>query len=379
MTNSSISSPHPTPSFIKGLDLNSHFFSECVQPLLATHFPTLEYSAARIGHGSDVLGFDTAQSMDHDWGPKMILFLREDELAARQDEIDQCLRDNLPHTVRGFTTNYGKNEDGTSKWEYVVDGPINHEISFYSVRGYFLEQVKLDPTKPLGAVDWLLLPTQILRMVTVGRVFYDGLDELVPLRERLAFYPRDVWVYLMACQWRRISQEEHFMGRCGQVGDELGSRMVAQRLVMDMMRLCFLIDRQYAPYIKWFGSAFAELRIAPKLLPIFTQILDTKTWTEREVPLLKAYTIVAELHNDLGVTEPLSTETTGFYGRPFRVIFGDRFADALYAKIEDEQVLALPRYLGGIDQFVDSTDVLSYPARRASVRGMYGDANRRSE
>lgn len=53
-------------------------------------------------------------------------------------------------------------------------------------------------------------------MLTSGRVFHDGLDQLGPLRVGLQYYPVDVWLYLLAAQWRRIAQEEAFMGRCGQ-------------------------------------------------------------------------------------------------------------------------------------------------------------------
>ena len=360
------------PKFVKGLQLCQHFYTECVQPLLAAHFPNVPYSAARIGHGSDVLGFDTPQSMDHDWGPKLNLFLRDEDLATLQSEIDWCLRENLPYTIRGFTTNFGHHDDGTANWAYIEEGPINHGVSFHSVKGYCGEQLNLDPAQALRPVDWLTLPSQILRTMTAGRVYHDGLGQLEPLRVKLAYYPYNVWLYLLACQWRRISQEEHFMGRCGQVGDELGSRMVAQRLVMDLMNLCFLMAREYAPYIKWFGTAFAQLPCAPKLTPLFDQILNAKRWTEREPPIMEAYSTVAQIYNELILTEPLSTETVSFYGRPFQVIFGDRFADALYAEIIDKAVLALPKNIGSIDQFVDSTDVLSYPSQRVRLRGMYG-------
>ena len=36
-------------------------------------------------------------------------------------------------------------------------------------------------------------------------------------------------------------------------------RLTAALLVRDVMRLAFLIERQYAPYAKWFGTGFARL------------------------------------------------------------------------------------------------------------------------
>ena len=69
------------PPFIKGLKLSELFFNEAVQPILSTHFPQLELSAGRLDFGSEVLGFDTPMSRDHHWGPRVMLFLRKEDLA----------------------------------------------------------------------------------------------------------------------------------------------------------------------------------------------------------------------------------------------------------------------------------------------------------
>jgi hypothetical protein len=53
------------------------------------------------------------------------------------------------------------------------------------------------------------------------------------------------------------------------------------------------------------------------------------------------------------------------------VIQADRFAEAIRAVIKDAEVLVLPPSLGGIDQFVDSTDVLSYPDQFNRLRQIY--------
>ena len=57
----------PKPPFIPGLELSARFYREAVRPLLDARFPGLRHAAARLGRGSDVLGFDTEMSMDHDW------------------------------------------------------------------------------------------------------------------------------------------------------------------------------------------------------------------------------------------------------------------------------------------------------------------------
>ena len=66
--------------FIKGLELSRVFYEEAVRPILVASFPELAYSAALIGPGSEILGFDTPLSTDHDWGPRLRLFLAEDQV-----------------------------------------------------------------------------------------------------------------------------------------------------------------------------------------------------------------------------------------------------------------------------------------------------------
>ena len=359
---------HP---FIQGLELCALFYEEGVGPILGAHFPGVVYSAARLGPGSDVLGFDTPQSMDHDWGPRLTLFLDEVDHERYRDEINRVLRAKLPREIRGYSTGFGRHEDGTIVMQEDADGPVNHHIDINTVRAFFEQYLNWNPGEEPGLVDWLTFPAQHLRSLVAGRVFHDGLGRLEPARASLRYYPRDVWLYLLAAQWGRISQEEAFVGRCGQVGDELGSRLVAGRLARDLMRLCFLMERQYAPYIKWFGTAFTQLDCAPHLTPILTRVLEAGSWQEREKQLSAAYEFAAGMHNDLGVTDPLPTQVSRFHDRPFYVIHAENFSAAIRETIASKEVRALPPQLGAIDQFVDSTDVLSYPEQFGRLKLMY--------
>jgi hypothetical protein len=238
---------------------------------------------------------------------------------------------------------------------------IAHHVQISTVRSFVQRQLGRDPAQPLGAADWLILPQQQLLEITSGEVYHEGLRALGPLRERFAFYPHDIWLYLLAAQWKRISQEEAFMGRCGDVGDELGSRLVAARLVRDLMRLCFLMERRYAPYSKWLGTAFSRLSCASQLAPILQAALEAPAWQERERQLSRAYESVARAHNALGLTVPLETSVSPYYGRPYLTLFAGRFAQALAEAIRDEETRAIIErvgLIGSIDQWADSTDLL---------------------
>lgn len=203
--------------------------------------------------------------------------------------------------------------------------------------------------------------------MTGGEVFHDDTGDLVDIRERLAWYPDDVWRYLLGCAWRRIAQEEAFVGRTAEVGDELGSRIVTARISRDLMRLRFLLERRYAPYSKWLGTAFAGLDASGGTQAALERALAADSYEEREAGLTIAYEAAARTFNALDVVAPVDEPTVRtFYSRPFLVLMADRFADACFAALEDPWLRSLPP-VGSVDQYLDSTDAL-YPerARRTS-------------
>jgi hypothetical protein len=90
------------------------------------------------------------------------------------------------------------------------------------------------------------------------------------------------------------------------------------------------------------------------------------TFRVREEHLCRAYTLVAERHNGLGLTEPVDSTPRGYYDRPYQVIDAGRFATALRAGVTDPAVRQLS-IVGTVDQFVDSTEVLSHARRARAV------------
>jgi hypothetical protein len=199
-------------------------------------------------------------------------------------------------------------------------------------------------------------------------VFHDQIG-LQPVRDRLGYYPRDVWLYLLAAAWWRIHPEANLTGRAGYVGDELGSAVIGSRLVTDLMRLCFLMERQYAPYAKWFGTAFSRLNCAATLSPVLWSALQAEEWPERERALNAAYAQVGGMHNALGITPPVATESLRMWDRPFSVTWGD-FPGALLAEIGDPEVKRIAERwpTGGIDQL---RDMLWHPRDRERLLRMF--------
>jgi hypothetical protein len=358
-------------NFIPGLKLSEYFLEQAIRPLLQEYYPDLPYSAARLEWGSDVIGFDTAMSMDHGWGPKMTLFLTEEEFPTYHKSLDDFFADNLPFDIHGFSTHFG---------EPLADGgvmaprsttPIHHMITITTPERFFADTLGVNIHQPITPSTWLTIPQQRLLTVRAGRIYHDGLGTLTGIRQQFNWYPRDLWHYLLANQWQRIDQDAPFLGRTGIVGDELGSRLLAARLVTDLMHLAFLMEKQYAPYRKWFGSAFQNLEVASELLPLFDAILKGTDWQERESHLSKAYIFMIEHHNALGLTPCINPQVINFHNRPFLVPPAAEIVDALLAEIKDPAVQALPPRLGSVNQIADNTDLLENLDRCQKLGAIY--------
>jgi hypothetical protein len=363
--------------FIPGLELNHIFYIEAVKPILDREFPDLQYSAALIGSGSEVLGFDTEMSSDHHWGPRVMLFFADEDDYPRE-AIREMLRQNLPYLVRDYSTNfepsYSGGDQGTLLSKSLEQGPVNHLVEMFTTRDYFQNYLGFDIHTELDAIDWLTIPQEKLRAVTAGAVYHDGIG-LQVLRERFSYFPPDVWLYLLLSGWTRIGQEEHLAPRAGFVGDEIGSAIIASRLVRDIMHLCFLMEKTYAPYSKWFGTAFAKLDCAAELTPILRNVQRGETWQEREHHLCEAFEYVAQMHNALGITKKIPAKVSSFHGRPFKVIHSWRFKEAIREEIRDPilKEISGKRCIGSLDQFSDNVDLRCSVTLRRELRALYGE------
>lgn len=355
--------------FTPGLALNESFFRKVVAPLLAAHLPDLPYAAALIGWGSEVLGFDDPQSADHNWGLRFQLFLAAADYAEYHSVVNQLLCAQLPRTFRGHPVDFHLSVNGDQR---AADrGETAHNIDIETIAGFFTRYLGCDPFGEIGVADWLTFSEHKLLALTSGRVFHDGLGALEAVRLKFRYYPRDVWLYLLAAQWEKIGEEEAFVGRCGDVGDELGSALIAARQVKNLMRLCFLMEQQYAPYSKWFGTAFARLACAGELMPIFEAVLQASEWQARQAALANAYEAVARMHNALQITIPLREKARYYHGRPYLVRGDDRYVEEIKKALTSAEITRIAHGLGSVNQFVDSTSQLNDHLVREKLKALY--------
>jgi hypothetical protein len=344
-------------SGLRGAELARAFFTDAVAPLLSRAVPGLGYAAGRLGSGSDVLGLDDALSRDHDWGCRLTLLVDADD-RDQLPRVRQLLEDELPERFGGFPV----------RFPVTWDSSVSHKVDVATVADFAASRLGMDPTRGMTVLDWLTVTGQSVLEVTAGPVFTDRTRTLAPARALLAWYPPDVERHVLAAGWQRLSQQMPFLGRTAESGDELGSRLLSAGLADDVVGLAFTLSRRWAPYPKWRGTVFRSLPVAARLGRLLGTAAAAPGWREREDALAAACEVLLDVQRERGFPAPAAA-VIRFFDRPYRTIDG-AVLEGLLEGITDQDVARLP-VVGSIEQWADSTDVLSSPGRRAVLQAAY--------
>lgn len=341
---------------MQGIELSRRFYLEVVRPWLSQVAPGLQHAAALAGYGSELLGFDDETSKDHNWGPRLHLVVSRTDFHAHAHRLVQAFSTAAPAHFAGEPIGWRSRPHPPASGHDAA-GAADHGLEIHTLEGKLQAVTGLGSIDDLAGLHWLGFAEQSLLAFTSGAVFHDDDNRLSRARAALAYYPRDIWLYKIACQWRRIAEEQAFVGRAGQAGDDLGSRVIAGRLVHDVMHMGFLLDRRYAPYAKWLGSGFARLPLAATLSPLLERVLLAPEWQERGDALAAAYLALAHRQLADGVGDTVSPILGPYHDRPFTTINADDLVEATCKAIQDPEVKALP-VVGALDQVTDLTPVL---------------------
>ena len=359
------------PQFIKGRDLCRSFFFEVAKPVLDKHFPQLQYTAGLLGYGSDILGYDDSTSTDHMWGPRFYLFLRDEDLHLQED-IRSVFSRTFPYTYKAYSVHFSEpdpNDNGVQHAVFVAEGPVNPLIFFDTPEGYLQSYLGTGCLSELTVSDWLSFSEHRLLTLSRAEFYHDDLHFAEKLTA-VSAYPEDVWLYLLASNWSLLAEEQAFVKRCAAVGDEMGSILVCGRIAERLMRLCFLYCRQYAPYSKWFGTAFSQLPVDNAIKQTISAALTASDITSREESLVRAQKLVADLHDSFGITEPVNAKIQTYFGRDILVIFADNIAGAIQERLTNTPFSALP-LIGTLSDVANFTALSDNPLHRERIKKLY--------
>lgn len=357
--------------FIKGKDLCRGFFTQIAKPILDREFPNLVYTAGLLGYGSDVLGYDDPVSTDHMWGPRFYLFLKEEDRALKP-RLLEAFSAQFPQTYRGYNVNFSApdpNDNGIRHASPSSDGKVDPLVFLYTVDEYLDFYLGTHDLENISDVEWLSFSENRLLTLAVGEFYVDGLHVAQRLQS-ISYYPKNVWLYLIASNWYLAAEEQAFVKRCATTGDEIGSILVCSRIAERLMRLAFLYCKEYAPYSKWFGTAFQKLPIPQEIKEAIFQAVKASSISQREEQLVLAQHLLAKLHNSLHITPPVSDEIQSYFNRDIKVIYADRIAHAVQAQLEGTPLSQAP-LIGTLSQVSNFTNLYENVSKRDAIQALY--------
>ena len=246
----------------RGLDISRRFFYECWLPYLKAEFPTLvdRIAAGRVG-GSDTIGADDEYSRDHDWGPRFDLLLTEEDHRNWGQDLERKINASAPETFLGYHHHFFGDPKSSINVESIDSCARYHAGKAYppeNAREWFLRRGKHKSI--VGHESWLYFFKH-------APVFHDPLGEFTLRQQMFAHYPRDVRIRLIADLCLRISGagEYKFCTRHVHRKDPVAIQICLGQFVYEVMRLCFLINDDYAPHEVWIHHEFRKLPEAKTL------------------------------------------------------------------------------------------------------------------
>jgi hypothetical protein len=287
--------------FIPSLVLSRMLFDEEISQVMANEFPGLKYAAATLGMCSEVLGLDDEVSMDHEWGPRISIFLQDVDKVRYAEDINQIFRKKLPGKFKGVDLKWKKPGVDVQKTKetalyHIYVGTVQDTLDFYGgIRRL-----------PLQEIDWLKVSEQHLLEFTAGVVYHDDYGELTRARDSLAYYPDNVLKFLLMREWNAVGGDWFPIGRIGPRGDEIGLHIQAAKLAQRFMRIAFMVHRTYFPYKKWFGTQFKQLPPAQVLEPMLLELLGAKSWQQVEEVIGKISAVLLDQQNKLGISPKIT-------------------------------------------------------------------------
>jgi hypothetical protein len=107
------------------------------------------------------------------------------------------------------------------------------------------------------------------------------------------------------------------------------------------------------------------------MTPALEAALRANRWREREAHLASAYETAARMHNALRITRPMPEKVSDYHGRGYLVIHADEFMAAIRETLRSPEIFRLRHHVGSVNQFVDSTGLLSEVELCRTLKALY--------
>ncbi|MDO4690899.1 MAG: DUF4037 domain-containing protein [Fusobacterium sp.] len=258
---------------MKGLELSRRYFYDIVLPAfeekLKQVLPLCAFGL--VGEGSECFTYDDEISRDHDFGPSVCIWLKENDYRKYRDKINIVL-ENLPKEFKDFSA------IKESEWGKGRRNCLILEDFYFKFLG--LTRV------PKTILEWKNIPETALATVTNGEVFLDNLGYFSKIREGLLdYYPEAIRLNKIATRCMNISQHGQYNYiRCLKRNDFIAANQALYLFVDEVIHLVFLINRRYKIFYKWANRALLDLEIlGVEIYKIFQDMV----FSQNKIPYIK--------------------------------------------------------------------------------------------
>ena len=254
-------------SHSRGFSIARTFHDEWVKPYLESEFGDLANRVASVLVGnSQSLGNDDDLSKDHGWGPTLKLLLRGSDMPQGGQRLRHALKKDVPRQWDG---------------EEFKDDPEDR-VEVVSINVWFRREIGVTH-RPKARAGWRRTRQTHLYMLRHSTIVHDPLGDFTERRASFHSYPRDVWLGEVRAQLLMVWHhgQYNFIRRMAQRDDFVTTEICLSQFVQATMKLCMLLNGDFAPYWKWLPTEFRKQPNVASLDGKLERLLRVSDTTER--------------------------------------------------------------------------------------------------
>lgn len=254
---------------MRGLELSRLYYNEIFLPACRKRFPSAEghFAAGLVGEGSECFGYDDEWSQDHSFGPRLCIWLTQEDYVCYSQDLSALWRD-LPDMFMGYKRPAANVNEGKRSGVFSVGEFYRRNLGISGV--------------PDGLHQWLAIREPYFAAATNGEVYSDEPGQFTAVRKKLLkYFPDDIIRYYLAQHAAIAAQTGQYnLLRAYRHGEELATYNIKARFTQSVIAIVFLLNKAYRPFYKWAPRAMRALpvlggEIYDKLLKL-SEIRDIK-------------------------------------------------------------------------------------------------------
>ncbi len=246
----------------KGLKLCREYYEAYGKPMLEKDFPQYinRIAVGLVGEGSDCFGYDDGFSMDHDWGPRFMMWISRETYEEIGEQLEAAYQ-KLPKEFQGYEykeSRQGVNRRGVFVIQEFFAGLLGEEIS--------------------EGLDWRNIPQERLAAATNGEIFSDPEGIFTQIHSLLKKqYPQWLRYTHMAESVAKFSRAGQYnYGRVLKRGDSVTAQLMCTEAIKEALKLLYYVAEEYPPHDKWLYRGLAEKEEYTQILELIEQTISAE-------------------------------------------------------------------------------------------------------